>query len=54
MTKSDLMTTLSAKEKLSAKSAADIVNMIFDGFTELFLFFSSAAFVYNVCTVILP
>lgn len=34
MTKSDLITTLSAKEKLSTKIAADIINMIFNGFAD--------------------
>lgn len=34
MTKSDLIATLSQKENLSEKKATDIINLIFDGFTE--------------------
>jgi integration host factor subunit beta len=34
MTKSDLITALSQKENLSEKKATDIINLIFDGFTE--------------------
>jgi len=34
MKKSDLINTLSENENLSEKYASEIVNMIFDGFTE--------------------
>ena len=34
MNKSDLISTLSLKEQLSEKNASEIVNMIFDGFTD--------------------
>lgn len=34
MNKSDLITALNIKENLTAKKAADIVNLIFDGFTD--------------------
>ena len=34
MNKSDLITAVSDKEKLTAKDATSIVNLIFNGFTE--------------------
>jgi len=34
MTKSDLIEALAVKENLSAKDAADIINMIFGGFSD--------------------
>ncbi len=34
MNKSDLIEALSARENLSEKNASEIVNMIFDGFTD--------------------
>jgi len=34
MTKSDLINALAAKEKLTEKQAKDIVNQIFNGFTD--------------------
>jgi integration host factor subunit beta len=34
MKKSDLITQLSEKEQLSGKEAFDIVNLVFDGFTD--------------------
>ena len=34
MNKSDLITALAAKEGIKDKEASDIVNMIFDGFTD--------------------
>jgi integration host factor subunit beta len=34
MTKSDLIDALSLKENLNEKNASEIVNMIFDGFTD--------------------
>jgi integration host factor subunit beta len=34
MNKSDLISTLSTKENLTGKNASEIVNMIFDGFTD--------------------
>ena len=34
MTKSDLIEAISLRENLTDKNASDIVNMIFDGFTE--------------------
>ena len=34
MTKSDLIDTLSKKEKLTEKQATEILNLIFDGFTD--------------------
>jgi len=34
MTKSDMIDALSAKENLTQKNASDIVNLIFDGFTD--------------------
>ena len=34
MNKSDLISTLAEKEGLQNKEAFDIVNMIFDGFTD--------------------
>jgi integration host factor subunit beta len=34
MNKSDLITTLSRKEKLKEKDATDIINLIFDGFAQ--------------------
>lgn len=34
MTKSELIEAISLRENLTDKSASDIVNMIFDGFTE--------------------
>ena len=34
MKKSDLIAQLSEKEQLSGKEAFDIVNLVFDGFTE--------------------
>ena len=34
MKKSDLIAALSTKEKLTEKNAIEIVNMIFDGFTD--------------------
>jgi integration host factor subunit beta len=34
MTKSDLITTLAAKEKLTEKMATDIINLIFNGFAD--------------------
>jgi len=33
MTKSDLIKALSIKENLTEKQAADIINLVFDGFT---------------------
>ena len=33
MTKSDLIKALSIRESLNSKQAADIVNLVFDGFT---------------------
>ena len=34
MTKSDLIEALSIKENLTEKNASEIINMIFDGFTD--------------------
>lgn len=34
MTKSDLITSLAAKQKLTEKQAAEIINIIFNGFAE--------------------
>ncbi len=34
MTKSDLIAALAAKENLTGKEAAAVIDMIFDGFTE--------------------
>lgn len=34
MNKSDLIIALSTKENLSEKNASDIINLIFDGFTD--------------------
>ena len=34
MTKSDLITALAAKEKLTEKMATDTINLIFNGFTD--------------------
>jgi integration host factor subunit beta len=34
MNKSDLIAALAAKEKLTEKMATDIINLIFNGFTE--------------------
>ena len=34
MNKSDLIDAISTKEKLSGKNASDIVNLIFNGFTD--------------------
>jgi len=34
MNKSDLIDALSTKETLTEKNAADVVNLIFDGFTD--------------------
>jgi integration host factor subunit beta len=34
MTKSDLIAALAIKEKLTEKSATDIINLIFDGFID--------------------
>lgn len=34
MNKSDLIEALSKKENLTAKQAMDIVNLVFDGFTD--------------------
>lgn len=34
MNKSDLIAVLAAKEKLSEKKATDIINLIFNGFTD--------------------
>ena len=34
MNKSDLMAALSVKENLTEKSASEVVNMVFDGFTD--------------------
>jgi len=34
MTKSDLITALAAKENLAEKTATDIIELLFDGFTE--------------------
>lgn len=34
MNKSDLISALTKKEKLTEKDAAEIVNLIFDGFTD--------------------
>jgi nucleoid DNA-binding protein len=34
MTKSDLIDALSTRDNLTHKNASDIVNMIFDGFTD--------------------
>jgi len=34
MTKSDLIAALAAKQKLTEKQAAEIINIIFNGFTE--------------------
>jgi integration host factor subunit beta len=34
MTKSDLIDTLSTKENLIEKNASEIINLIFDGFTD--------------------
>ena len=36
MNKSDLIEALSRKENITVKDAVNIVNMIFDGFTEAF------------------
>ncbi len=37
MKKSELITELASRENLTEKQAVDIVNLIFDGFTEAFL-----------------
>ena len=34
MNKSDLITALSTKENLTDKNASEVVNLIFDGFTD--------------------
>ena len=34
MNKSNLITTLSEKEKLTEKDASRIINLVFDGFTD--------------------
>lgn len=34
MTKSDLINTLSEKENLTIQNASEIVNLVFDGFTD--------------------
>jgi integration host factor subunit beta len=34
MTKSDLISALSTKENLTEKNASEIVNLVFDGFTD--------------------
>jgi len=34
MNKSDLITALAAKENLTEKNATEIINLIFDGFTD--------------------
>lgn len=34
MNKSDLVTALSTKENLTEKNATEIINLIFDGFTD--------------------
>jgi DNA-binding protein HU-beta len=34
MNKSDLIDALSTKEKLTEKNASEIINLVFDGFTD--------------------